>query len=1105
MKKEAIKKELTVFLACILFLLSGFKTCKAVEIPDEEKWTDYDNYIVIDADTTWNGQVVYDDPYKPVAIVNGATLTIEKGTTVQIMSLEVYTGRIVAEGTQSEKIKFTKSIPELPEGYKPECLYAENGIKFYEKGWLDEYAVEPSVFRYVEFENMGSDYLINEEECACPYTEGGCQAMNNNIFYNLFKTAMAASYTKVESPVLNFESGNLLIENSSFKNNFYADIKVNVMYEYEDYGYRLSLLEVANSNFEGNSADAALISNVEVNKKEYGLVHSKNVVKLRNNWYGNPLGPKVAPDYLLGGEKIIGDYTLDGWSTTRFNDVCTDCASNVMFLPGIKASKLYKNGMLGTEDQLWPPNYGGNDVEDLILNENGESVNEVYTKEVIEEVGVPVVGGNIYKTFVNDLDDWKNSGVINDYNIFAYDWRQNVEDIAENGTPYSNEIKSAITILNSLSESSKSKKVTIIAHSNGGLLAKAIMLELDNQGLSDKVDKIVFVGTPQMGTPISILSMLYGYDESALFGTLISQSEARTFAENMPGAYSLLPSKEYFNRAENSLISFLSLQTRYKNFIDAYGEKINSFDEFKDFLLGKIDGREKPEGNEVEKENVLNEDLFNQAIETHERLDNWTPPVNVEVIQIAGWGLDTISGVDYTEKEEVECGSESDNGIEIRYCEKKGKFSPIYEPKFTVDGDAVVVTPSALMFSDAANIKKYWVDLWSYDDLFHTRKEHKDIFEVESLQQFLSNIITNKYKELPLPENIKDNRPNPDGYDNAKSRLRMALYSPLNIHLYDNAGNHTGPKTITIDGGTKTIFEEGIPNSYYYQFGDQKYVGVPSGEHIQMKMDGYDSGAYTLKIEEVKVTESGDEIISHTTFANLPVSSETTVTLDIPQTGLENLSNLQADYDGDGANDYVVTPVPNGEATLSDMIAPEIKIISPENKKYLNNENISLNYNVSDGQSGVKEQSIFWDAKTYVKNGIDLSLVSLGEHIFKIIAKDYAGNSAENQIKLNVTTNPRAMIENVEHYFKLGLIKNKGEKNFLIAKLSIIEQNAYLLNMIKISPFFNQKTKNVLEQVIKKITNNQIDLLIFQINHHPNVYDKSVKGILIECLNFVRI
>ena len=1102
MKTEAIKKELIVFLACSLFLLSGFKTCKAIEIPDEDKWTNYDDYIVIDTDTTWSGQVVYDDPYKPVAIVNGATLTIEKGTTVQIMSLEVHMGRIVAEGTQSEKIKFTKAVPKLPEEYKPECLYAENGIKFYEKGWLYEYGVEPSIFRYVEFENLGSDYLINDEECVCPYTGGGCQAMNNSIFHNLFKTAMAAGYTKVESPVLNFESGNILIENSSFKNNSYADIKVNVMYEYEGYEDRLSLLEVVNSNFESNSADTALTSNVEVYDINGDLVHSKNVVKLRNNWYGNPLGPKVAPDYLLGGEKITGDYTLDGWSTTKFEDVCTDCASNVMFLPGIKASRLYKDGALGTEDELWIPNFFGNDINELALYENGKSINDVYTNNIIEE---DPLGRNIYETFVDKLDLLKDNGTISDYNLFAYDWRQNVEDIAENGTPYQSEIKSAIATLDSLAKSSKSKKVTIIAHSNGGLLAKAIMLELENRGLSDKVGKIVFVGTPQMGTPIAILSMLYGYDESALFGTLISQSEARTFAENMPGAYSLLPSKEYFNRAENSLISFLSLQTRYKNFIDAYGEKINSFDEFKDFLLGKIDGREKPEGNEVEKENVLNEDLFNQAIETHERLDNWTPPVNVEVIQIAGWGLDTISGVDYTEKEEVECGSESDNGIEIRYCEKKGKFSPIYEPKFTVDGDAVVVTPSALMFSDSANVKKFWVDLYEYntDPLINKNQRHGNIFETDTLQQLISNIIKNTDYSSSLPEYILTARPN--DYNNAKSRIRMSLYSPLDIHIYDDNGKHTGPKTIEINGGTKTIFEEGIPNSYYYQFGDRKYVGFEGGQNINISMDGYETGAYTLKLEEVKITESGEEPIFHTTFANLPVSSETTVTLDIPQTGLENLSNLQADYDGDGANDYIVTPVPNGEATLSDMVAPEIKIISPENKKYLNNENISLNYEVSDGQSGIKEQSIFWDAKTYVKNSIDLSLVSLGEHIFKIKAKDYAGNSAEDQIKLNVTTNPRAMMENVEHYFKLELIKNKGEKNLLMAKLAIIEQNTYLLDMIKVSPFFNQKTKNVLEQVIKKITNNQIDLLIFQINHHPNVYDKSVKGILIECLNFVRI
>jgi hypothetical protein len=122
---------------------------------------------------------------------------------------------------------------------------------------------------------------------------------------------------------------------------------------------------------------------------------------------------------------------------------------------------------------------------------------------------------------------------------------------------------------------------------------------------------------------------------------------------------------------------------------------------------------------------------------------------------------------------------------------------------------------------------------------------------------------------LLLPEFINTTRPS--DYKNAGSRLRMSLYSPLDIHLYDDAGNHTGPKTITIDGETKTILEEGIPNSYYYQFGERKYVGVSRGEHIQMKMDGYDSGTYTLKMEEVEITELGDETIGRYDGDRVPI------------------------------------------------------------------------------------------------------------------------------------------------------------------------------------------------------------------------------------------
>lgn len=629
----------------------------------------------------------------------------------------------------------------------------------------------------------------------------------------------------------------------------------------------------------------------------------------RNNWWGDKNGPYYKATYnslekdninTLGNAVEGNGVSFSPWlgKDPTIPDLgCQEnCFSNVMFLPGIKASRLYKKDLLGGEDKLWVPNFFGNDLEDLALDENGESINNVYTRDALDEVAVPLVGGNIYKSFLQKLANLKENGIINDYESFAYDWRQNVEDIAKNGTPYEGATKSAVDDIVKLAQSSKSEKVTIIAHSNGGLLAKAIMLELEEKGLVGKVDKIVMVGTPQMGTPLATLSLLYGYDESALLETLISREDSRNLAENMPGVYGLLPSNEYFNRIENPFITFASENTRYKKYADAYGEHISDSQEFFDFLSGK-EGREKPDSGELEKENNLNENLLAQAKEMHERLDNWIPPEGVKVIQIAGWGLDTVRGVKYTEKEKFDCYMADSK---IPSCIGMGEYEPIYEPEFTVDGDEVVVTPSALMMSGNENVERYWVDLNAHNDAWSNfDRIHKDILESNALIKFIDQVIREDYyKEFEYISNIK-----PVNNDVKKS-LRMSLYSPLDIHLYDEKGNHTGPKKILIDGKEKTVFEEGILNSYYYQFGDRKYVGFQENQNIKVIMDGYALGSYTLKLEEVQIGSDGETIISKKEFLNLPTTENTKAEFNVPVLGLSEMGNLEADMDGDGKNEY---------------------------------------------------------------------------------------------------------------------------------------------------------------------------------------------------------
>ena len=766
--------------------------------------------------------------------------------------------------------------------------------------------------------------------------------------------------------------------------------------------------------------------------------------------------------------------------------------SNVLFLPGLEASRLYKDGLINN-DELWVPTIFSNDMQQLLLNENGQSIENIFTNTdgVIESAG-----GNIYKTFADKLRSLKSDGTINDFNLFAYDWRQSVEDIAQSGTPYAGSVmRSATTEAKALALTSKSKKVTIVAHSNGGLLAKAIMLKLREEGKEDLVDKIIFVASPQMGTPRAITSMLYGHDEGLVSGLLTTDAEMRTLAENMSGAYGLLPSKTYLDRLEDPMIKFNSENTRYKAFKDAYGDDItkNEYDQFTDFLLSKVDGREKPDADDTDLENVLNENLLQQAKEMHERLDAWTPSVNTKVYEIAGWGLDTIRGVEYKEEEKKRCSLLS---AIVPFCGETVGYEPYYDPKFTVDGDKVVVASSALMFENADNVKRYWVDLYRNNGTFKIEMEHSNILEINAVDNFVLNILTGENVDL-LPDYISLSRP--EDYANAKPRLRMSLYSPLDIHLRAN-GKHTGPITIEENGQHFKSFEEQIPNSSYYQFGDRKYVGIPTGENMQLEMNGYDSGSYTLKIEEVRETENGEEIVAQTSFANLPVSPNTKVTLDIPEAGLENMPNLKADYDGDGNNDYEAAVVLGGEAQIVDNVKPTIEITNLEAKEYLNNQTIDFIYDAIDNLSQKDEIAVqtYLNGQQTSENKIDLAMLNLGSHIIKITATDKAGNIQEKEITFSTTTNLQAIKDNIQKYYDAKLIKSKQQKNVLLVSLDIIEQRLEFLEMIENNQYISQKAKSIIRDIVRKQIGEHVEFLIKQVNHQQRFYDAETKQLLIE-------
>lgn len=154
---------------------------------------------------------------------------------------------------------------------------------------------------------------------------------------------------------------------------------------------------------------------------------------------------------------------------------------SVLFLPGFQGSRLYRQGIAG-EDKLWVPSRN-QDAEQLFLDKAGVSIDPgIYTRDIIDSAKNVIP---IYDGFINFMDGLAMSDVINGWSAFAYDWRRSVDDIASSAD--------LVALVNDLADSSDSGKVTIIAHSNGGLIAKLL---LNKPSVAQRVDTLILVATP---------------------------------------------------------------------------------------------------------------------------------------------------------------------------------------------------------------------------------------------------------------------------------------------------------------------------------------------------------------------------------------------------------------------------------------------------------------------------------------------------------------------------------------------------------------------------------------------------------------------------------
>jgi pimeloyl-ACP methyl ester carboxylesterase len=605
------------------------------------------------------------------------------------------------------------------------------------------------------------------------------------------------------------------------------------------------------------------ISNsVIANNKSYGLMNlDSSTILAVNNWWGSADGPATQ-----GPNKISGLINYEPWLTSEPpldpGKKEIPCCSSILFLPGLEGSYLYRPESLplglGTiTNTLWPPNRN-DDARKLFLDANGSGTDPtIYSGDPIGKV-YGIYG--VYDKFMTFLDGLAKNGTVNEWKSFAYDWRKPIAEVVAGPEKKATTTDYLVKDIENLASRSKTGKVTLIGHSNGGLVAKYLVKTLEDMGKANLIDSVISVAVPYLGTPQAIAAILHGDSQSIAYGLFLKESVAKQLGQNMASAYSLLPSKEYFSRILSPTIAFASM-TAPESYNDQYS-----------FIAKNA-----------------NQLLLNAADVWRSVIDPYVWPAAIAKWAIVGWNKITAKGVSYSQ----------DNEHSILETEK---------------GDGTVIAPSAAY--NAGTIES--LDLEGVSKAENRNIKHGNILESSTTQAVIREIIGNGNES---PDKVAMTIPNVTRGEPAYSdnnSLVVSAHSPVELHVYDQKGNHTGliSPPAGVEDDIVAAYEENIPGSTFLRMGENgsSYVYLPDdGSKYSVVAQGTGVGAFTLDIER----KNEGAVLDHVEYANLPVIPLTvaTTTVEVAPFGSSPVSSLassskplQIDINGDGSSDIQAIP-----------------------------------------------------------------------------------------------------------------------------------------------------------------------------------------------------
>ncbi len=491
-----------------------------------------------------------------------------------------------------------------------------------------------------------------------------------------------------------------------------------------------------------------------------------------------------------------------------------------------------------------------------------------------------------------------------------------------------------------------SAKVDIIAHSMGGLVARNYIVDSEK---AKNVRKLFTLGTPHLGAVEFLKALQYGiclkYPVGSFCSTL-NPLEVKDILQNTISGFELAPSQKYFN--------FYSEEDSNHPYPYKTESGALNYMQIKNLLTSLS----------------FNTSLFNPS-EAFHTLDNSLPNTNdVDVTVIAGSGQKTLGQI--VEEKKISL-------LGIPY---------IHKDMININGDETVPLFSASLIDSSKSLS-----LLGNAKVFYANQKHDNLVSSGPALNLVKNILNN---DSQLPDGVSAVPYHFGG-------TGLSVHSPVNIHVYDSLGNHTGP---TSDGD----FEANIPGSSYDTLNDAKFIYLPDNGNYDIKFEAENQGSFDFKIRKYENDENSETIL----YKEIPLTNNTKAEAQF-DTDSDQVPIIKVDEDDDGSFDFDVERFSILEGDVNYDYDPPVisfnvspKSIWPPNNKMVNvnitgivtDENPYLINILVDDEYDLIEPSITIENETDINQTIKLEAFRRGDdkdgriYKVKILATDLAGNTS---------------------------------------------------------------------------------------------------------------